>query len=154
MIGVIMSNEINISLRGTVGTDPKFYPAKNDDGVDYCSFRLASTKRHFSKAENQWVDGDTLWFTIKAWRSLASNISKSLKKSDPVYVAGTFSVEEWESEDGSKFSYVIDAASVGHDLVIGTSSFERQSAKAEKPKAKKTREKLEKLASISTISEV
>jgi single-strand DNA-binding protein len=84
---------------------------------------VASTKSYFDKESQRWIDGTTSWFTIKCFRSLARNVSKSVKKADPIIVEGNLSVEEWESSTGSRTDYVVEALSLGHNLQKGVTSF-------------------------------
>jgi single-strand DNA-binding protein len=114
-----MSNEITV--KGFVGTEPQFYAAK-EDGNDYCRFRVASAKKFLDKKTNEWRDGETVWFTVKAWRHLANNVSKSIKKADPVIVVGELTVDTW-GENDQRQDLCITAYSIGHDLSRGTANF-------------------------------
>jgi single-strand DNA-binding protein len=123
-----MTNEIKITTKGLVGTEPKFYPAKNENSSDFCSFRLANTQRYFDKKEGQWVDGETIWFTVKAFRGLARNIASSINKADPILVSGSLKNETYDVEGETKSSLTIEADMVGHDMSRGISAFTYQSA--------------------------
>ncbi|MFF7634273.1 single-stranded DNA-binding protein [Kitasatospora sp. NPDC008050] len=92
-------------------------------GVPMANFRLAATERRYDRARGEWVDGETNWVTVNAWRWLAANVVSSLGKGDPVVVSGRLRVREWE-DGGKRRSVVeIDARVVGHDLGRGTSAF-------------------------------
>ncbi|SDC63325.1 single-strand DNA-binding protein [Sanguibacter gelidistatuariae] len=116
-----MSTDTKVTVTGWVGTQPKHFVS--EIGTDFTSFRLASTKRFYNRAEDAWVDGLTTWFTVKAWRSMAVNIAESLRKSDPVVVHGTLTSETWESPDGPRTTIVIEADAVGPDLARGQATF-------------------------------
>src|SRR5688500_14515267 len=61
----------NIAITGVVGTDPHHHVT--GQGLPITSFRLASTQRYFDRAKGSWEDGETNWYTVSAFRQLASN---------------------------------------------------------------------------------
>lgn len=116
-----MSTDTKVTVAGWVGTQPKHFVSEN--GTDFTTFRLASTKRWFNRTEDRWVDGPTTWFTVKTWRTTALNVADSLRKSDPVVVHGSLSSDEWASPDGPRTSFVIEADALGPDLSRGQATF-------------------------------
>jgi len=116
-----MSVDTKVTVAGWVGTQPKHFVSES--GTDFTSFRLASTKRYFDRAEERWVDGPTTWFTVKTWRGIAVNVAESLRRSDPVVVHGTLTSEEWTSPEGPRSSFVIEADALGPDLSRGQATF-------------------------------
>lgn len=118
-----MSNESTVTVAGYVGSEPRFF-AGESDAPDYVSFRLATTRSYYNRTKNQWVDSETTWFTVKAWRSLAKNINESLTKGDAVIVHGVLDTQKWQQTDGApRETLVIDASSVGPNLARGTAKF-------------------------------
>ncbi|HRN28670.1 MAG TPA: single-stranded DNA-binding protein [Terrimesophilobacter sp.] len=118
-----------ITLRGTVGTDPR--QIKTATGLDITSFRLASTQRRYDRQKQEWVDGDTNWYGISTYRQLARNTGMSIKKGEPVIVTGRIKVQRWESGEKKGLTIDVDADSVGHDLLWGTASYTRSLRKAD-----------------------
>ena len=114
-----------LSVSGIVATTPRHIVTS--EGLAVTSFRLASTQRRFDKGQAQWVDIDTNWYTVVAFRQLALNAHTSLNKGDRVVATGRVKVRNWESEDKSGTAIEIEADALGHDLLWGTSSFERNS---------------------------
>ena len=114
-----------LSVSGIVATTPRHIVTS--EGLAIISFRLASTQRRFDKGQAQWVDIDTNWYTVVAFRQLALNAHTSLNKGDRVVATGRVKVRNWESEDKSGTAIEIEADALGHDLLWGTSSFERNS---------------------------
>lgn len=112
-----------ITLRGTVGTDPRQVTTAN--GIDITSFRLASPQRRYDREKQAWVDGDTNWYTVSTYRQLARNAGGSIKKGDPVIVTGRLKVRPWETGDKKGVSVEVDAESLGHDLHWGTTTYSR-----------------------------
>jgi single-strand DNA-binding protein len=114
-----------LSVSGIVATTPRHIVTS--EGLAITSFRLASTQRRFDKGQAQWVDIDTNWYTVVAFRQLALNAHTSLNKGDRVVATGRVKVRNWESEDKSGTAIEIEADALGHDLLWRTSSFERNS---------------------------
>ncbi|AWB89534.1 single-stranded DNA-binding protein [Salinibacterium hongtaonis] len=114
-----------ISLSGLVATHPKVVTTA--EGLSITSFRLASTQRRYDRAKQTWVDGDTNWYTVTAFRRLASNAAQSLATGQRVLVAGRIRLREWSSEDRKGLTVEIEADSLGHDLTWGVAQFSRNS---------------------------
>jgi len=47
-------------------------------GAFVADFRVASTPRRLDKGTGEWSDGQTLWFGVTCWSSLAENVAASL----------------------------------------------------------------------------
>ncbi|MDM4764351.1 single-stranded DNA-binding protein [Galbitalea sp. SE-J8] len=112
-----------ITVVGFIATEPRHLVT--NEGLPITSFRLASTARRFDRSKNEWVDGDTNWFTVTAFRQLALNANASLQKGHRVVVAGRLRVRGWEAGDKTGTTVEIDADAIGHDLLWGTSKFVR-----------------------------
>lgn len=112
-----------IALTGIVGTPPKDHHTPS--GLSICSFRLASSQRRFDRARNDWVDGDTNWYTVTAFRHLADNVMACVGKGDHVVVLGRLRVRSWENAERSGTTVEVDADAIAHDLVWGRSQFTR-----------------------------
>lgn len=112
-----------ITLTGLVATVP--YVVSQDDKVPFTSFRLASNQRYFDRRTSQWVAGDTNWYTVTAFRALAVNAAASIHKGDRVIVTGRLKVRRWETGEKSGLAVDVEAEGIGHDLVWGTTRYER-----------------------------
>lgn len=95
------------------------------DGLEISSFRLASQHRRFDRATSQWVDGDTNWFSVTAFRQLAANLHNSLDKGHRVVVTGRLRVREWRDGEKSGRDVEIIADALGPDLAWGTAEYTR-----------------------------
>ena len=123
-------NETFVTVCGTVGTEPR---RVSGDGWVITNFRLAHNPRRYDRSQGGWTDGDTNWYGVKSFRSLATHASLSLRKGDRVVVHGKLRVDEWRTTEGElRTSVFIEADTIGHDLVFGTSSFVR-SSQADRP---------------------
>lgn len=106
-------NEPHISLTGNLAFDPVVRITPN--GVPVLDLRVASTRR--TKVGEDWEDGETVWFDVVCWKSLAENAGSSLHKGDRVTVEGRLTQKTWVREDGTSSSkLVIDARHLGIDL--------------------------------------
>lgn len=97
-------------------------------GGSVTSFRVAVTHRRYDQASSSWVDDYTNWYTVSAFRALGEHAYRSLAKGDRVVVSGRFRLREWEAGGRKGVSAEIDADALGHDLLWGTSTFERQAS--------------------------
>ncbi|MEV0265131.1 single-stranded DNA-binding protein [Streptomyces sp. NPDC050617] len=116
-------NEALVTVVGNVATAPDFKQAAT--GAAVSRFRLASTVRRFDRGRGEWVDGSTSFYTVWAWRSLASNVVASVSVGEPLVVQGKLRIQQGEREGKRWFSADIDAMAIGHDLARGTSAFRR-----------------------------
>ncbi|MEU1288348.1 single-stranded DNA-binding protein [Kitasatospora sp. NPDC005856] len=114
-------NETHVTLIGNVATEVSY--GETTGGVPMANFRLGCTERRYDRQRECWVDGETQWVTVTAWRALAVNLIGSLAKGDPVLVSGRLRVREWTEGEAKRSRAEIDARSVGHDLTRGTTAF-------------------------------
>ena len=112
-----------ITLTGLVATNPRHITTS--EGLAITSFRLASNQRRFDRGQNAWVDGDTNWYTITAFRQLGVHVASSVEKGQRVIVTGRVRVRDWESGEKSGTTIEVDAESIGHDLTWGRATFTR-----------------------------
>ena len=120
-----------LSVIGQLATDPKLFTPEG--GVQFCTFRIASTERRFNTTTKEWTDGDTNWFTVNSFRSLAVHAHESFAKGDRVVVTGRLRVRNWEKEEKKGTSVEIDVDGIGHDVRWGTSTFTKQNSQPEPP---------------------
>lgn len=122
--------DTHVTFHGWVGTEVNH---RDVNGVPVASLRVATTPR--IKRKGQWMDGDTTWYSVSAWRTLADNIRDSVKKGDAVIVHGRLRSDAWKREDGQiSHTLLVEASFVGHDLSRGTSVFLR-STRPERPES-------------------
>lgn len=113
-----------ITVRGFLGGEVEEFTTLQ--GLPISNFRLGCTPRRFDRKTEQWVNGETNWYTVSAFRQLAQNVKSSLHKGDPVLVTGRLRVRQWENEKGQRGTSVeIDAEAIGYDLTFGSGSFTR-----------------------------
>lgn len=112
-----------LNISGLVATTPRHLVTQ--DGLPITSFRLASSQRYFDRKQNKWIDGDTNWYTVTAFRQFAINLAQSVAKGDRVNVSGRVRVRDWDNGERTGTSIELEATSGGHDIAYGTSAFTR-----------------------------
>lgn len=110
-----------VTIVGRVATDPT--QGQTGGGVPVTNFRMASTHRRFDNATQAWVDSDTNWFSVAAFRQLAENAKASLRTGDTVIVTGRLRIRTWENNGKQGTSVDIEADAIGHDLRWGTTAY-------------------------------
>jgi len=113
--------EAQVSLIGNVGTKVEF-----SSGPDWClaRFRIACTPSW--RKGTEWVNGETLWMTVRTSGQTAMNVRDSVRKGDPLVVVGRLRNHVWQDADGQRHeAEQIEAISLGHDLARGVSTFIR-----------------------------
>jgi len=113
----------SFSVTGLVATTPRHLVTQ--DGLPITSFRLAASTKKFDKQANRWTEGETNWFTVTSFRQLAINSATSVSKGDRVLVMGKLRVRDWDNGERAGTSVEIEAETLGHDLVWGSSTFVR-----------------------------
>jgi len=120
-------NDITCTVIGNLVSDVSLRFTKNGDPV--ASFRIASNSRRFDKASERWVDGESHFFQVSCFRSLATNAVESCFKGMPIIVTGRLRTHEREQPCGTENHVVryvdIDANTIGPDLSRGTAVFTR-----------------------------
>ena len=119
-----MASDNQIIITGNLTDDPELRYTPN--GAAVVKFRVAVNKRYKDEAGN-WKDGETSYFTVNAWRTLAENVAESLTRGTRVVVAGRLQMRSWETQEGDKRTVVeIEADEIGPSLRWATAKVERQ----------------------------
>lgn len=114
-----MAGETRLELTGNLVDDPelRYTPA----GHAVAKFRVASTPRTFDRQSNEWRDGESLFLTCSAWRSLGENCAETLKRGMRVVVTGILRQRSYEDREGVKRTvYELDAEDVAVSLKNAT----------------------------------
>ena len=125
-----------VTISGYVGAEPVCFG--NNEYSPACSLRIGSTQSYYRNDEQQWHDRPTTWMTVKAYRTLASNVLKSVHKGDAIVVYGTLSTESW-TKDGNNYNrVVVEAQTIGHDLNRGTTQFTKHASQSDNNQTEKS----------------
>jgi single-strand DNA-binding protein len=112
-----------ITVTGNIATEPE--QRTIGEGVRVTSFRLASPHRRYDRGTGKWVDQYTNFFTVSAFRGLGEHAYASLHQGDRVIVTGRLRLRDWDNGTRSGTNADIDADAIGHDLLWGTTSYQR-----------------------------
>jgi single-strand DNA-binding protein len=114
-------------ITGNLTEDPEVHFTPN--GAAVANLRVAVTAR--VKDGNDWKDGDTSFFRVNVWRSLAEHVGDSLSKGDRVIIVGRLKTRSWETPEGERRTVTeIDAEEIGPSLRWATAKPERTTAAA------------------------
>jgi single-strand DNA-binding protein len=91
-----MAGEPIITVTGNLGADPELRATPS--GVSVTSFAIANTPR--VKKNNEWTDGETLWFRCFVWGKDSASAANELRKGTRVFVTGRFAVDNWVDKEG------------------------------------------------------
>lgn len=124
-----MINDTMVTLQGHVGGAVTLRQA-GDSPV--ANIRVACTPRRLKRATDEWIDGETQWYSVSAWRQLGEHCARSLSSGDPVVVHGRLTTRTYVNKDGAEVtSLEVEALLVGHDLSRGVSVFHKRPTAAE-----------------------
>lgn len=112
-----------ITVTGNIAAEPE--SKRTSGGVPIATFRVASTHRRYDRDNARWVDDYTNWYSVSAFRGLAEHALRSLHKGDRVVLTGRLRVRDWETSTSRGTAVEITADSIGHDLLWGTTEFQR-----------------------------
>ena len=123
-------NETMVTVSGNLVSDVETRSTARGDVL--ARFRVASTVKRFDRQRGQWVDGDTAFWNVTAWRWAAQNAAASLAKGHPVVVHGKVRQRVVDREVTGAPGVVvpttytdIDAVSFGLDLSRCRSAYQR-----------------------------
>ncbi|POH60326.1 single-stranded DNA-binding protein [Arthrobacter glacialis] len=117
-----MSTRIPVTINGNLVADPEL--TFGESGIAHAKLRVAVNLR-FQAADGTWRDGVPVFHNVSAFRALAENIARSMKKGDPVIVSGELEFRSYEKDGAQHEARRIVAEVVGPDLRFGTTSYER-----------------------------
>src|SRR5881396_3540725 len=119
-----MASDNQITIVGNLTDDPELRYTPN--GAAVVNFSVAVTPRIRDEGGG-WKDGDTSFFRVNAWRTLAENSAESLTRGSRVVVVGRLRQRSWETPEGERRSVVeIEADELGPSLRWATAKIERQ----------------------------
>ena len=119
-----------VTFLGFVATEPKIRLVK--DRIPVATMRVGSTVRKIDQETGEWCDGETSFYTVSCWRSLANNAATCLHKGQPVIIAGKLRTDRYEDRSGRQRSEVeVEAETIGFDLRRGVAHFTRNPRSAD-----------------------
>lgn len=98
-------------VSGRLTADPQLRFIKSGDAV--VSFTVAQNDRKYDKSTGQWVDGETLFLKVEAWRLVAEGAAEALHKGDSVVVIGSLKPDNYEKNGEKRYGVKLIADEVG-----------------------------------------
>lgn len=132
-----------LTVTGNLTADP--IRRRTTEGTSMASFRLASTARRWHREREEFVDGDTVFVTVKCWRAMADRVHGELRRGHSVVVTGRLATKEWESDGQRQQRYQIEADAIGpnmakHEVLVRDRGDERPGWPADRTRAGSTPE--------------
>lgn len=101
---------MNITVKGNVGSEPELKFSKNN--MAYISLSVAHTPR--VKVDDNWSDGETMWFRVVQFGGKAEATADLIKKGDTILVTGALKQSSYTDKEGKdKASLEITADHIG-----------------------------------------
>lgn len=144
-----MSTKIPVSIAGNLVADPEL--SIGESGVAHAKLRVAVNQR-IQGADGTWHDGEPVFHNVSAFRGLAENAVASLKKGDPITVAGELEFRSYEKDGDRREARRIVADTIGPDLRFGTAVYQRSSHMAVAGPATEVNAGVEKPMGAATVS--
>ena len=91
-----MAGEAIITVTGNIGNDPEL--RVTPQGSSVTSFSVANTPR--VKKNNDWEDGETIWYRCFVWGKDATGAATELRKGTRVFIQGRFTVDTYVDKEG------------------------------------------------------
>jgi single-strand DNA-binding protein len=110
-----------VAIVGNITDDPELRYTQS--GAALAGFTVAVS--HRSKHNGEWQDVSDGFFRCTAWRSVAENAAKSLKKGQRVMVIGKLIQRSFETEGQKRTVVEIQVQHVGPDLQFATAQVEK-----------------------------
>lgn len=85
-----------VILIGNLTRDPEL--SQTNSGISVARISIAVSRRY----ANQDGSRETDFFNVTAWRAIAENCAKYLKKGSKIAVVGSIQNRSYEAQDGSK----------------------------------------------------
>lgn len=117
-------NETYVTILGNVVDEPVLRATSSGD--PFVTFRLASTPRRRRPGSNEFVNADSNFYDVVAFRQLALHAGSSVRKSQPLMVYGQLRVQQWSSGGKRGTRVTVEATSIGHDLRRGIADFSKR----------------------------
>lgn len=122
--------ETLVTVTGNLVNDVTFRTTSRGEAM--ATFRMASTAMRYDRESGRWVDGETCYLNVTAWRRAAENARDSLAKGHPVVVHGRIRQRVLERDVAGApgvtvpVTYTdVEATSFGLDLARCRARYER-----------------------------
>ncbi|WP_028245466.1 single-stranded DNA-binding protein [Pseudoclavibacter soli] len=116
-----MANNVQ-TFYGNITADPELRYTGN--GTAVTSFTIAQSVGFYDREKGEYVEKNTAFLRVSAWRGLAENVAQSLHKGQRVTVVGVLEQTSYEDKEGNKrTSFEVTADDVSVSLLYGKAEF-------------------------------
>jgi len=112
-----MGTRIPVDINGNLVADPEL--SYGESGIAHAKLRVFVNQR-LQAADGSWRDGIPVFHNVSVFPALAENVAHSLKKGDPITVAGEMEFRSYEKNGAQHEAPRIVAEVIGPDLRFGT----------------------------------
>lgn len=91
-----MAGEAIVTVQGNLGADAEL--RKTPNGKLVTSFSVGNTPR--IQKDNEWIDGETIWFRCFVWGKDATGAANELRKGSRVVIAGRLAQNTFLDKEG------------------------------------------------------
>ena len=99
-----------VTITGNIATEPQH--KRTAAGVPITTFRVASGQRRYDRASDAWVDSETNFYSVSAFRGLAEHAFQSLRRGERVILNGRLRVRNWDNGTKSGTDVEIEADAI------------------------------------------
>ncbi len=97
---------VKVTIDGNLVAEPELRFIPSGDAV--VKLRVASNERK-KDANGQWVNGDSVFLDVSAWRDLAMGAAETLEKGSRVHVTGKLKQREYQKDGQTRIAYEVTA---------------------------------------------
>lgn len=110
------------TITGNLGKQPEL--RHTQQGKPWTTLSIAWSERQKDRTGN-WVDGPTVWVSVRVFGRQAENICDSLTKGQQVVCTGRLAPELWSSDRGEETVMTMNADVVAPSMVFQTAQVAR-----------------------------
>lgn len=132
-----MANETIVTVRGWCAGTPVTFDQIDDDAVtrpNATIIRLGVTASYYSRQQGAFMQGETAWYSVRTYGTLATNVASCVRRGTPLLVRGRLVPRRYSNKDGVEMiEQTIIADSVAVDLNTGIANYTKVSAQPLEP---------------------
>lgn len=113
------------SCAGNLVNDPDL--RFTEAGRPVSNLRVADTPRIQDPSTGKWSDGETVYYDVRAWGTLAENVANNLQKGDRIVVEGRWKAGHYTNRDQVVVEQIyMSARDLGPSMIFNGARPERK----------------------------
>jgi single-strand DNA-binding protein len=97
---------VKVTIDGNLVAEPELRFIPSGDAV--VKLRVASNERK-KDANGEWVNVDSVFLDVSAWRDLAEGAAETLKKGSRVVITGKLKQREYQKDGQTRIAFEVSA---------------------------------------------